>query len=274
MTMGRLRGSLAALIALAWITATVSKADTSVQTRAAAAGVPPATAQAMVKEYCVGCHNARVQSGGLALDSVDITAPANDPLVWERVIAKLRAGTMPPAGSPRPDRGDVPCSGDLARTSDRPRVGQDSAPGRTSPVHRLNRTEYRNAIRDLLALEVAGPTFCRETRRRTAGSTTTAMCCRSRRRSSNATCPPRAESRAWPRASPTAGFETFDVPLLLLQDDRQNEDLPLGSQAARPSGFTFPHGEYLSRFACARTGRTTSLAWAGRTSSTSGSTAN
>jgi hypothetical protein len=108
---------------------------------------------AVVSQYCVTCHNQRLKTGGLALDAPGLTNVAAQPDVWEKVIRKVRAGMMPPAGMPRPDlatqRGLV---ASLERTLD------DSArrtpnPGRPL-VHRLNRAEYANAIRDLLALEV------------------------------------------------------------------------------------------------------------------------
>src|SRR5439155_2436707 len=119
----------------------------------------PKVADAQVKEhraeldrYCVTCHNARLKTGGLALDTLDVgNAPAGA-AVWERVIRKLRTGQMPPPGRPRPDteHNDAPASW-LANSIDR-----DAAlipnPGRTETIHRLNRAAYVNAVRNLPAL--------------------------------------------------------------------------------------------------------------------------
>lgn len=121
----------------------------------AAPAAPSAPAQkAIVDQYCVTCHNQRLKTGGLALDAADVSNVGSHPEVWEKVARKLRAGLMPPAGSRRPGQ----------PTTDRLRVWLEAEldraaaaapnPGRTESLHRLNRAEYRNAIRDLLALDV------------------------------------------------------------------------------------------------------------------------
>jgi mono/diheme cytochrome c family protein len=121
----------------------------------APATAPPsvATDGAVLSKYCVTCHNDRLKTGGFVLDvpSLGNVGAAAD--TWERVVRKLRANAMPPAGAPRPDAATYAAltshiESELDRAADtRPQVG-------TVPlVHRLSRTEYRNAIRDLLALE-------------------------------------------------------------------------------------------------------------------------
>ena len=113
-------------------------------------------ARAVLDRYCVTCHNDRLRTGGLSLDTgaVDAADPSRHADVWEKVIAKLRTGAMPPPGRPRPDEGtyDAVASGLEADIDRAAAAGPD--PGRTSTVHRLNRTEYRNAIRDLFALDL------------------------------------------------------------------------------------------------------------------------
>jgi hypothetical protein len=107
----------------------------------------------VVQQYCVGCHNSRNRTADLALDETDLTNPAAHPEIWEKVVRKLRAGAMPPAGMPRPDDATYDALASRleaaldAAASRRPQAG---APW----LHRLNRTEYENAIRDLLAIEV------------------------------------------------------------------------------------------------------------------------
>ncbi|HEV8393110.1 MAG TPA: DUF1592 domain-containing protein [Vicinamibacterales bacterium] len=108
-------------------------------------------------KYCAGCHNARVKTsataGGVVLNDVDLAAVAKDPVLWEKVVRKLRTGAMPPAGMPRPE----PAAHAALVTYLETTLDQEAAahpnPGRSGP-HRLNRAEYANAVRDLLALDV------------------------------------------------------------------------------------------------------------------------
>jgi hypothetical protein len=107
--------------------------------------------RAMVKRYCVGCHNAKVKTAGLALDAVIASEVNRHAEVWETVIRRLRARHMPPAGLPRPDERTYDAVlASLESSLDR----ANANPGRTDTFRRLNRTEYQNAIRDILALEV------------------------------------------------------------------------------------------------------------------------
>jgi mono/diheme cytochrome c family protein len=121
------------------------------------AGPPGAEVKQTLDKYCAGCHNSRAKTsataGGVILNDVDLTAVAKDPVLWEKVIRRLRTGAMPPAGMPRPE----PAAHDalvtfLETTLDREAAARPN-PGRSGP-HRLNRAEYANAIRDLLALDV------------------------------------------------------------------------------------------------------------------------
>jgi hypothetical protein len=113
-----------------------------------------ASAGALVTRYCAGCHNDRLKTGGLTLEASQLDKIDAHAETWEKVVQKLRAGVMPPAGAPRPDPSayeslTVWIEGAL----DRAAVAHPQ-PGRRPAVHRLNRTEYRNAIRDLLDLDI------------------------------------------------------------------------------------------------------------------------
>jgi mono/diheme cytochrome c family protein len=123
---------------------------------AAAAGVPTPSIRALVDKNCVGCHSARLKSGGVALDGSDLSDISANPAPWERSVRKIRAGMMPPAGSPRLDPAlrEALAAG-LEAELDRHAVVQLPPPG----LHRLNRSEYQNAIRDLLALDVDAAKF-------------------------------------------------------------------------------------------------------------------
>ena len=121
--------------------------------RAPLQGVPSPDVQQTVSTYCVTCHNDRLKTGGLALDRPDLADVAAHADVWEKVIRKVRTGMMPPAGVPRPSAAEREALlSSLAGTLDEA-ARRSPDPGRPL-VHRLNRAEYANAIRDLLALEV------------------------------------------------------------------------------------------------------------------------
>lgn len=118
-----------------------------------------ATPQAEVlSEYCIGCHDQAEKKGGLALDTVDFNRLSRDAEVWEKVIRKVRTGMMPPADEPRPRKAVLDSfAAGLEQRLDR---AADEAPNPGAPaLHRLNRTEYANAIRDLLSVEVDAGTL-------------------------------------------------------------------------------------------------------------------
>jgi hypothetical protein len=118
-------------------------------------GLQPAVApQGVINQYCVGCHNDKVKSGDLALDTLNVDKAGANPEVWEKVVRKLRGRMMPPPGRPRPDENtyDAVVS-HLEQSLDRAAAANPD-PGRTDTFRRLNRIQYQNAIRDLLALDV------------------------------------------------------------------------------------------------------------------------
>ena len=110
----------------------------------------------MLDKYCVGCHNARLKTGGLALDQLDLSRLADHAEVAEKVALKLRAGMMPPLRAPRPDRATLDgLITWMENELDRHAVTSLAAPG----IHRLNRTEYQNVIRDLIGLKIDAARF-------------------------------------------------------------------------------------------------------------------
>ena len=120
------------------------------------ASAEPAAApeRVLLDRYCVACHNERLQTAGLELDTADVTDVAADPALWEKVVRKLRAGAMPPAPRPRPDEATYARFIARLETELDAAAAGDPNPGRTEAFHRLNRAEYRNVVRDLLALDV------------------------------------------------------------------------------------------------------------------------
>ena len=113
-----------------------------------------ASERAVINRYCVTCHSARLQTGGLSLEGVDVGDVATQAEVWEKVVRKLRAGAMPPQPRPRPDPATHHRLLAYLETALDEAARANPDPGRTETFRRLNRTEYQNVIRDLLALEI------------------------------------------------------------------------------------------------------------------------
>jgi hypothetical protein len=124
---------------------------------AAALAMAAQTAQtgpaATINRYCVTCHNDRLKTGGLSLAGLDVERPSANAETWEKVIRKLRTSAMPPPGAPRPDVATYNALATHLETSiDRDALASPH-PGKLALVHRLSRTEYQNAVRDLLAID-------------------------------------------------------------------------------------------------------------------------
>ncbi|MGH9254490.1 MAG: DUF1592 domain-containing protein [Vicinamibacterales bacterium] len=148
------------LVSIVW-TAAPDAAPQATRPSSATTAPPPtlatASEQQLLDRYCLGCHNEKAKAAGvdsarkLALDSLDLTRVSHDARSWELVVRKLRAGMMPPAGMPRPEGGTYESMIAWLETElDRSARPYTPPPG----LHRLNRTEYANAIRDLLDLPI------------------------------------------------------------------------------------------------------------------------
>src|SRR5580765_3952468 len=214
-----------------------------------ATSVPdPSSPRALVDQYCVSCHSSKLRTAGLDLEALDLTAPGPNADAWEKVIAKLRAGSMPPPGRPRPDNATYHAvASRLEREVDRAWDAKPN-PGRIAAVHRLNRVEYNNAIRDLLALDVdvtpllPGDETADGSFDNFADSLSISTAHLERYLSVA-----RQVTRIAVGMSPTSpGLERFEIPLFVMQDDRQSEDLPFGSRGGIAVRHDFPaDGEYL-----------------------------
>ncbi len=122
--------------------------------QAVASASAPSNHRQVLDKYCVTCHNDRTKTGGLSLERIDPSRPASDPEIWEKVVRKVHTGTMPPPNMPQPSndqRGALVTW--LGTELDAASAAKPNA-GRTETLRRLNRTEYQNAIRDLLALDI------------------------------------------------------------------------------------------------------------------------
>src|SRR5437899_1337751 len=112
------------------------------------------SARTALNRYCVTCHNEKLKTAGLTLANLDVEKPAAHAEIWEKVIRKLRTRAMPPPNAPHPDAQTYDAMAGYLEAS----IDRDAAaaphPGTLALVHRLSRTEYQNAIRDLLAVDV------------------------------------------------------------------------------------------------------------------------
>jgi len=118
---------------------------------------PAAAHRASFERYCLTCHTQKLKEQGkvpIALDGLDISRIGANPEVWEKVVLKMRAGQMPPAAAARPDKSERNAFLTFVESELDRSAAANPDPGRTEAFHRLNRAEYRNAVRDLLGLDM------------------------------------------------------------------------------------------------------------------------
>ena len=220
--------------------------------------------RALLDEYCVTCHNgdfvrgtdeprsllvSQLRAVGLALDDVDVDNVSENPEIWERVVRKLRVGAMPPQPRPRPDKETY--DGFRRWLEDQlDRVAQGRPdPGRTQAFHRLNQTEYRNVIRDLLDLEVdVAEWIPADAPDRYGFDNNAGALSLSPALLESYVSSARKLSRLVIGRPPAGGsvIKIYDLPLNLIQDNQQSEDLPFGSRGGTVVRHHFPvDGEYL-----------------------------
>ena len=113
----------------------------------------PSTTASLLTRYCTGCHNDRLKTAGLAINVDDLKRIPATAELWEKVVAKLESRSMPPAQAPRPDEASYKTLVSALTTELDRAAAAIPKPGKLPLLHRLTRTEYQNAIRDLLALD-------------------------------------------------------------------------------------------------------------------------
>jgi hypothetical protein len=205
--------------------------------------------RALLNKYCVTCHNQRLLTGGLTLETLNVENVGRDAEVWEKVVRKVKTGAMPPSRMPRPEADALRTFVSRLETS-LDRAGAASPnPGRV-PIHRLNQSEYTNTIHDLLALDVDGRKLLgvedagEDGFDNMAGDLSVSSALVERYMAAARTISRLAVGD--PTIVPV--FETYNVPQLLVQDDRTSEDLPFGSRGGTAVHYRFPvDGEYSVR---------------------------
>ena len=230
--------------------------------RAQAAGAetqvsnPGSPQRALLDRYCVTCHNETLKTAGLTLDTLDVSNVGDAPEVWEKVVFKLRGGMMPPVGRPRPDQQAYDDFASWLETElDRAAEGHVD-PGRV-PTHRLNRAEYTNAIRDLLALDVDGESLLPADSADHGFDNIASALAVSPALLERYMSAARRISRLAvgdPTIGPALGSQTYAVPIALMQHDRMSEDLSFGSRGGMAIRHHFPlDGEYVVKVRLRRT---------------------
>ena len=197
-------------------------------------------AEAVFDRYCVTCHNGRLRTAGLALDTLGVEQVGGHAEAWEKVVRKLRARAMPPAGRPRPDKATYEAVASVLETALDRAAADNPNPGRTA-THRLNRSEYANAIRDLLDLEVDGRALLPPDDADLGFDNMADILSMSPARLERYLSAARKIAHLAlgdPAAVPTT--ETYVVPKLRFQDDRMSEDLPFGSRGGLAIRHHFP----------------------------------
>jgi hypothetical protein len=233
---------------------------TAGQSSSPAAASPPTPVGELVGRYCVTCHNQKLAvngvNAGLQLDRADARNVANSAAVWEKVIVKLRTQAMPPPGNRRPDGATYDAVATWLETELDRAAALNPNPGR-SILRRLNRLEYTNAVRDLLAVDVDAERLLPIDEVKfgfdNIGSALSVTPVLLERYMSAAR---EISSLAVGETEVRPASETYPVDLFLLQEDRMSEDLPFGSRGGIAVRHHFPvDGEYSIKVVLQRNSR-------------------
>jgi mono/diheme cytochrome c family protein len=230
-----------------WSVSALTSAGSAARQSAASPTPNPSSPQALVQQYCLTCHNQRLRTAGLTLDDVDANEPARDSARWEQVIGKLRAGSMPPPGMPRPTAAASHAAAVALESALDRAWAASPAPAPLPAVTRLNRTQYGNAVRDLFGLELDVRAMLPgdETADGSFDNLSDALSISTAHLERYLSVARQVTRLATglPPVAPTV--ERFAIPIHVLQDDRQSDDLPFGSRGGIAVRHVFPvTGEY------------------------------
>ncbi len=137
-----------------FIVAAICFAAAGFQTPAQTTSTPTTPARELIDKYCVSCHNQKLKTANLMLDAADAVHVSNSAETWEKVIVKLRSRSMPPPRLPRPDNATYDAVATWLESEIDHAAAAHVNPGHPASLHRLNRTEYANAVRDLIGVAV------------------------------------------------------------------------------------------------------------------------
>ena len=219
-------------------------------------GSAPSAYRQMLNKYCVGCHNDTLKTANLMLDIADVDDISKDPQLWEKVVTKLTLRAMPQVGFPlRPTENEYESMLNYLKSELDGLAERDLNPGRPT-IHRLNRTEYANAIRDLLDLEVDATTLLPPDNVAEGFDNIADVLAVSPLLMEQYVLAASKISRlAVGPETMLPASETYEISEEFLQKQRMNEDLPFGSRGGIAINHYFPmDGEYHMKLKLARNG--------------------
>jgi mono/diheme cytochrome c family protein len=253
------------MVLVATISATLAADQASPQGSSlpgATTAVPQTPPRQLVTTYCVTCHNERLKTANLMLDQVDADDVSNSADAWEKVIVKLRSRAMPPPGVRRPDNATYDSVATWLETALDRAAANHPNPGRPGELHRLNRTEYGNTVRDLLGLEIDAKAMLPPDEQAHGFSTNAdALSMQPALLDRYLSAAAKIARLAVGDASTPAAFERYTAlkdnsneSTWLSQDERLGEEFPLGSRGGIVARHYFPvDGEYVFRVRLDRT---------------------
>jgi hypothetical protein len=251
------------LIASVAASLSANQSGAPVSSQRAAAVAPATPARELINSYCISCHNERSKTANLMLDRADAERPANSAETWEKVIVKLRSRSMPPpGGARRPDNGTYDRTATWLESELDRAAAAHVNPGRPGALHRLNRTEYANAIRDLLGVEIDANAILPPDEQ-AHGFDTNADALSMQPASLDRYLAAAAKIARLAVGDPTmpAAFERYTAlknnsneTTWLSQDERLGEEFPLGSRGGIVARHYFPlDGDYVFKIRLDRT---------------------
>ncbi|MEQ8955063.1 MAG: DUF1587 domain-containing protein, partial [Gammaproteobacteria bacterium] len=203
--------------------------------------------QQLVNQYCLACHNNALATSGLSLQGLDFSRPGEHADIMERVVMKLRAHMMPPSGMPRPTFETYEVMTSWLETELDNAWAANPDPGRVTPLHRMNRYEYNNTINDLLGLDVdiAGLLPGDPTADGSFDNIASSLPFSTAHMERYMSVARQLTRQATGLPPDGATITTYDIPLYMSQDWRQNENMPFGSRGGIGISHHFPvDGDY------------------------------
>ena len=207
---------------------------------------PEISYRAVLNQYCTSCHNETLKTAGLMLDKAEVENPGSNPELWEKVVRKLRMRAMPPPTMPRPADAIYESLAAYLETELDQAALRDADPGRPADYHRLNRAEYTNAIRDLLAVEFDGESMLPDDNAESGfDNVGNALTVSPVLMESYLAVAGKVSGLALGNNSIGGDSATYKVPDEYMQDERMGDELPFGTRGGIAVKHNFSlDGEY------------------------------
>ena len=210
--------------------------------------------RATLNSYCVTCHNETMKTANVLLDKANLDDVSQDPVLWEKVITKLTLRSMPPVGMPRPDEAFYTSFADHLQGELDTVAEKTPNPGKMIVAHRLNRTEYTNAVRDFLGVEIDGKALLPPDNSGGFDNLGDLLSVSDVLMESYIAAARKISRTAVGDTTIEADTAQYNIDPKLLQNDRMNEDLPFGTRGGIAVRHNFPvDGEYVMNVRLLRT---------------------